>query len=261
MSVKILFIDIETAPETAYIWKRFKETVGQTQVKEPGYLLCMAWAWMDEDVQNVQIYNTRAWCRGDKHNDFNIVKKAHELLCEADMVVGHNIKSFDLATLNARFVFYGLPPPTPYKTCDTIEILKKRFRLPSNSLESASHYFGIKAKDKQPFTLWRNCLNGDANAWSIMITYCMHDVTVVRELYKKLMPWADQHPNLGLYDEDGGLVVCPKCGGRDLIKKGIYRTTVHYYQQYQCKDCGGWSRGRIPLKRERNHVLTHAVVA
>lgn len=267
MSAKILILDIETAPETAYIWKRYKETVGQTQIKESGYLLCMAWAWMDgndnreSEVQTIGLYGGRAWNRGDRHNDWAVVKKAHELLCEADIVVGHNIRSFDMATLNARFIFYGLPPPTPYKICDTLEILKKKLRLPSNSLESASHYFGIQSKDKQPFTLWRSCLEGDSNAWNKMITYCAHDVTVVRELYMKLIPWADMHPNMGLYAEDNTSPICPKCGSNNLERRGVQRTVVHNYQRYQCKNCGGWSRGRQPIKCERSHVLTHAVVA
>lgn len=262
MAAKILVLDIETAPETAYIWKRFKETVGQTQIKEPGYLLCMAWQWLGEDeVHTIGLYNNRSWNRGIKNDDKAIIKKAHELLSEADIVVGHNVRSFDIATLNSRFVYYGFPPPTPYKVCDTLEILKKRFHLPSNSLESASHYFGIQIKDKQPFTLWRGCLEGDPDSWEKIMTYCAHDVTVVAQLYVKLIPWIDAHPNMGLLEEDGSQVICPKCGSKNLERRGVQRTTVHVYQRFQCKDCGGWSRCRTPIKMDRSHVLTHAVVS
>ena len=261
MPAKILVIDIETAPETAYIWGRFKETVGQTQIKAPGYILCMCWSWLGEKPQSISIYQNRSWKRGIKNDDRAVVAKAHELLSEADIVVGHNIRTFDMTTLNARFALYGFPPPTPYKICDTLEILKKRMRLPSNSLESASHYFGIQIKDKQPFTLWRDCMEGIPEAWNRMVSYCAHDVTVVEQLYMKLIPWADLHPNMGLYEPDGSPVTCPKCSGKDIIKKGVYRTTVHTYQQYQCKSCGGWSRGRLPLKQNRTHILTHSVVS
>jgi predicted RNA-binding Zn-ribbon protein involved in translation (DUF1610 family) len=187
--------------------------------------------------------------------------KAHELLCEADIVVGHNIRTFDMATLNARFVAYGLPPPTPYKICDTLEILKKKLRLPSNSLESASHYFGIAIKEKQPFTLWRDCMNGVPAAWERIVEYCNHDVKVVEELYIKLLPWSDLHPNMGLFDADGTKVVCPKCGGVKLHKNGFQRSIAHSYQRYQCMDCGGWARSRLPEKIDRSHVLAHAVVS
>ncbi len=257
---KILILDLETAPETAYIWKRFKETVGQTQIKEPGYLLCMSWAWLGEEVQNIALFGGRSWNRGVRNDDSAIVRKAHELLSSADIVVGHNVRSFDIATLNARFIKYGLPPPVPFKICDTLEILKKRLRLPSNSLESASHYFGIQTKEKQSFTLWRDCMLGNPDAWERLVEYCNHDVEVVEELYVKLIPWADLHPNLGLY-EDGDKVICPKCGSDKLQCRGIQRTTVRQYQRYQCQACGGWSRSRNPLKISNKHILTHAVVS
>ncbi len=260
MSAKILILDIETAPETAYIWKRFKETIGQTQIKESGYLLCMAWSWLDEPVQSISLYNNRSWKRGRRNDDYNIIKKAHELLNEADIVVGHNIRSFDMATINARFAYYGLTPPAPYKICDTLEVLRKRFRLPSNSLESASNYFNIEVKEKQPFTLWRDCMNGLPEAWERMVTYCEHDVKVTEQLYVKIRPWSDRHPNMGLYDESGNQVTCVHCGSSNLERRGIQRTTTLTYQRYQCRDCGGWSRSRKCIKQRRDNILTHAIV-
>jgi hypothetical protein len=260
MAAKILFLDIETAPETAYIWRRFKETVGQTQIKTPGYLLCMSWAWANTKPQTASIYQNRSWKRGNRCDDKAVVLAAHKLLCEADIVVGHNLRSFDIGTLNARFLAYKLPPPTPYKVCDTIETLKKRFHLPSNSLESASHYFSIKVKDKQPFTLWRDCMSGVPVAWKRLTTYCENDVEVVRQLYYKLIPWTDQHPNMGLYESDGSKIICPKCGSDKLHGRGKQLTNAHTYQRFQCQNCKGWSRSRLPLKIDRSHILTHAVV-
>ena len=260
MAAKILVIDIETAPETAYIWKRFKETVGQTQIKEPGYVMCVAWRWLGQPGESISLYGHRSWNRGERTNDWAIIKKVHELLEEADIVVGHNIRSFDMATLNGRFAFWGLNPPTPYKICDTLEVIRKRFNLPSNSLESVSHYFNIPIKEKQPFTLWRDCMNGVAEAWTKMVAYCEHDVAVTEQLYKKIIPWADLHPNMGQYDELGTQEVCTKCGSVDLIRKGFQLTSVHQYQRYQCKACGGYSRSRTPIKQSRKHILTSAVV-
>ena len=37
---------------------------------------------------------------------------------------------------------------------------------------------------------------------------------------------------------------CPKCGSENLQRRGFATTTVGKYQRYQCKDCGGWLRGR-----------------
>lgn len=249
MSVKILVLDIETAPETAYIWNRFETTVGQTQIKEGGYLLCAAWCWLNKPVKCVSIF-------GDKkqNQDKKVVKTIHSIMNEADIIIGHNVQSFDLRTLNARFAYHGLTPPKPYKICDTYRIVKKHFKLPSNSLESVSHYFGIEIKEKQPFTLWRDCMNGCPKAWKRMISYCKHDVGVTEQLYKKLIPWIDSHPNMGMFS-DGSKNICPKCGSDNIIKQGIRVCVSGKYQQYQCNACGGWSRSKQKL--EKIHTLSH----
>lgn len=258
MSAKILFFDIETAPETAYIWKRFDTTVGQSQVKEPGYLLCISWAWMGEAPQTLGIYNGRSWKRGDRRDDSQVVKKAHELFDEADIIVGHNVERFDIATLNARFVKYNLPPPSPFKVCDTYKLLKKYFNMPSRSLESASVYFGIEIKEKQPFSLWRDCMDGVAEAWERLLTYCAHDVTVVRQLYYKLLPFANQHPNQNQYTLET-IPVCPKCASTNIEQKGISKTATNAYNRFQCQDCGGWMRSRSANKDQKKTTLTHAL--
>lgn len=255
--VKILFFDIETAPETAYIWKRWDTSVGESQVKEPGYLLCISWAWAGETPQTQGLYGSRDWKRGEKTNDKQLVKKAWDLFNEADIIVGHNVKRFDIATLNARFVKYNLPPPSPFKIVDTYLLLKKSFNMPSRSLESASIFFGIDVKEKQPFTLWRDCMNGVSEAWDRLLSYCAHDVHVVEQLYYKLLPFADQHPNMNLYKETN-MPVCPKCGSEYLVKTGTARTTTNKYESFQCAGCGGHCRLR---KAEKNNPvqLVHAV--
>lgn len=262
---KILVLDIETAPETAYTWRRYKENISQSQVKEPGYLLCMAWFWIDERnmkpsaIESISIFKSKAWNRGDRTNDLNVVKKAHEILSKADIVIGHNIKDFDIGTLNARFIYHGFPPPTPFKICDTLKILKKTFHMPSYSLESVSHYFGIEIKEKQPFTLWLGCLKGLQKSWDKMVDYCRHDVYVTSQLYLKLRPWAVDHPNISLY-EDNREMLCPKCGSNKMKKQGIRETQVNRYQRYRCEKCGGWSRGRYCIKNiDKMNILTNVI--
>lgn len=261
---KILFFDLETAPELAFIWKRFKETVGQSQIAADMYLLCLAHTWNhDKKVECASIYGSKAWNNGQYDNDRNVVTTAWHLLNEADIVVGHNVRSFDVGTLNARFIKYGMIPPQPYKVVDTLEVLKKRARLPSNSLEASTHYFGFPdPKHKQTFELWRGCLAGDAKSWKNMMTYCKNDVSHVRELYDRLLPWIDNHPNMALYQADGGPLACKNCGGLDMERRGYARTSVGMYPRYQCQTCGAWNRGRFLDKDyDRSHVLQSAPVS
>jgi hypothetical protein len=270
---KILILDIETAPETAYIWKRFKETIGQSQIVAPSYLMCLGWKWLGDkcaktlilpDTQKGKLrLSNRRWFPSG--NDAGLASMAHSLLSEADIVVGHNLRQFDVAVLNHRFIVHGLTPPPPYKIVDTIETLKRRVRMPSNSLECATNLFGLAdPKRKQTFELWSGCLNGDPESWKTMATYCGGDVDKTEWLYLKLLPWMEQHPNMGLYtDCNGGKLVCPKCGGTEFRNNGKrHCTSVGLYHRMQCVACGGWARGRhMDKDYDRSHVLQHSVVS
>jgi len=41
-NIKILEIDIETAPSLVYTWGLFNQNIGVNQIVKPGYMLCWA---------------------------------------------------------------------------------------------------------------------------------------------------------------------------------------------------------------------------
>lgn len=256
---KIVCLDIETAPETVYTFKRFDTTIGQSQVVAGGYILCAAWSWLGEKkVHSIALPGHRNWNRGDRRNDRVIALKMHEILSEADIVIGHNVRAFDTGFLNARFAVHGLGAPAPYRIVDTLTTLRRHFKLPSRSLEAAAAYFGIKAKHKQQFSLWSGCMDGDPAAWAQMVSYCCDDVEVDKQLFEKIRPWIDGGANHGTYVTGTGHV-CPKpgCGSPRVQRRGVTRTLVSTYPRYQCMDCGGWSRGKVALPQQRREQLTH----
>src|SRR5574337_83874 len=81
---KKLFLDIETAPKLAYVWKFFKEMIGVKQVKDHGRIMSFSAIWNDDDDGKV------IYCDSRKENDTKIVKNLIGLLDEADIVIGHN---------------------------------------------------------------------------------------------------------------------------------------------------------------------------
>ena len=48
-----------------------------------------------------------------------LVLRLRQLFDEADIVVAHNGNSFDIKMRNAKFIEFGLTPPSPYKSIDT----------------------------------------------------------------------------------------------------------------------------------------------
>jgi len=258
---KILLFDLECAPKIAYVWQFFKVFVQPDMVVADGYLMTAAWKWLDNPKVLCKVKN-----RAVLDDDYALTLKVRDLLDEADIVIAHNAKKFDLPLVNARCVVHGITPPSPYKVVDTLEVARRKFRFDSNKLEYLATILGCKPKGghkKFPgFSLWKACMEGNREAWAEMVEYNINDVETLEQVYLKLRPWMDQHPNVAAIMEHED-VVCPKCGGNHMQKRGFITTNVNKYQRYQCMGCFGWSRGRfteMPAK-VRKTLLNHAAVA
>lgn len=254
---RILLLDIETAPILANVWRTWKENVGLDQIRMDWSILAFCGKWLGE---NKVIYADQSKA-ADMDDDTPLMEKLHSLLDEADMVVAHNGRRFDLKKINARFIIKGFKPPSPYRIIDTLEIAKKHFAFTSNRLQYLTDTLCTKHKKsshaKFPgFKLWKECQLGNPAAWKEMKAYNIKDVTSLEELYLILRPWMEGHPNLGAY-VDNDSPACPKCGSTHVHRRGSYHTQVSEYVRYQCLDCGGWSRGRVlqNAKEQRAKLL------
>lgn len=252
-----MILDIETAPNIAYVWRFFKENIGAKQVVENGYILSYAAKW----------YNENGIFYEDKSNqdEKTMLLKLHKLLDEADIVVAHNGNSFDLPHIQGRFVAHGIQPPAPYKQVDTRLIAKKEFNFPSNSLEYLSNTLGLKNKKdghkKFPgFELWLGVLRNDPEAWKEMREYNIIDILALEELYTRFLPFIRNHPNVGVFG-DSSEPVCPKCGSNHIQYRGYAHTTVGKFRRFQCGDCGGWGRTRynVKTKDEMKNITVNTV--
>lgn len=257
--LKILVYDIETMPHVSYVWSFYNQNIGHNQVKQYGWMCSFAAKWVGEEEVIYHEY------RGTTGNDKKITKELMALFDEADIVVAHNGRAFDTKTAKGRALKHGLKPPTPFKVADTMLIAKNEFKLPRNTLEYMAEHVGVTPKDKHEkfpgFELWRQCLEGNDEAWNEMREYNIQDVETLEEVYFALRPWATQHPNLGIFLETHRKV-CPKCGSPEL--KGlpkVIKTNTQRYDGYRCGNCGGIARGRttVATKEKRKAMLVHAV--
>lgn len=232
--MKMLFLDIETSPNTAYVWKLFKETIPLARLIDSSEVLCWSAKWAGEDeVMFNSIYHSRPK---------KMLQGIHKLLDAADAVVHYNGKAFDIPSLNKEFLLYDFPPPAPYKQIDLINTARSQFRFTSNKLDYICQRLGLGKKTDTDFQLWVDCMNKDPDAWEKMEKYNRNDVIMLENLYNKLLPWIKNHPNLGLYTEESH--VCPHCGGNHFQKRGSYCTSTCRYNRYRCNSCGSWFRDR-----------------
>ena len=232
--MKILLLDIETAPSLAYIWGLFKENIPLQRLVNSGYVLCWSAKWLgEEEIYFDSLYNS---------TPRRMLKKIHKLLEETDVVIHYNGQSFDIPTLNKEFLLYGMPPPASYQQIDLLRVVRKQFRFQSNKLEYVAKALDIGQKVKHPgFELWVQCMNKEPEAWEMMERYNKQDTNLLEALYLRLLPWITNHPNHGLYADE---MICPNCGGEELVRRGFSYTQAGKYQRYQCSTCHTWSRDR-----------------
>lgn len=241
-------MDIETAPHKAYIWDCRTEYVSPDHIVEPGYTLCWAAKWLDEE----------AVMFGSIHrHGKNMIRSVHKLLDRADAVVHFNGKKFDVPTLNREFLLADLSPPAPFKQIDLLQTCRRKFKFASNRLDYVSRVLGIGAKvEHKGMDLWKECMAGLPEAWATMEAYNKGDVKLTEAVYTRLLPWIDGHPNVQIYTGEKGHL-CPTCGGATQAR-GYSRSKTLVYRRHQCKKCGGWSRKRVNAKEYRKPDLVAA---
>lgn len=251
--MKILHIDIETAPMIAYAWGLFKQNISIKQIVKPGYTLCFAAKWEGDSNKEIIFRSEK------EHGHQAMIEKAYELVNDADVVVHYNGKRFDMPILNQEFMLLGLTPPSPVRHVDLLETVKSQFRLPSNKLDYVAQILGVGAKtEHKGMSLWRDCMNGCDKAWKIMRRYNINDVVILQKVYKRLLPWIHIHPNHALFTETTK-PVCPNCGSTHLQRRGFAHTHTMSYQRLHCQSCGKWSRERTNCltKEKKAAILNH----
>lgn len=253
---KILILDIETFPNTAFVWRFWKENVGAKQVVEHSTIASFAYKWLGEDgVYYHDIQN---------QSEKSLLRQLLNVLDSADIVVAHNGAKFDLPSIQGRAMVAGLKPPSPYKVVDTLLVSKYEFNFPANSLEYLANVLDCSPKASHKrfpgFELWDQCMKGNPEAWQEMALYNKQDVTTLEQVYLKMRPWMRRHPNVAIFiGEDRPL--CPKCGSADIQLRGTYVTNTYKYRKFRCNSCGGWSRSRfneLPLPIGKNLLVNTA---
>ena len=226
---RVLVLDIETKPNLAYVWDYYEQNV--ISVEKERKLLCVSYKWLSKrKITTISLSEMR---------EKQMLRKIHEVMNEADIIVGHNSDRFDLRMLNSFFIHNGLKSPHPYRTVDTLKIARQKFRFNSNKLNDIAEYLHIGHKvETGGFKLWLGCINGDPSSWKRMIRYNRRDVILLEKVYLKIRPWFINHPSI--FVSPGK---CPACGSKDLIFKGWSYGSITKRRRMLCHKCGRWSRG------------------
>lgn len=243
--MRILLLDIETAPNLAHVWGIWQQNIAPNQLLEASYVLCWSAKWLDErHVQFDSVYRSSPRA---------MLKRIHALLDEADSVIHYNGTKFDIPTLNKEFLIHKLGRPAPYRQIDLLTVTRQQFKFPSNKLDYVAQALGVGRKTKhEGHELWLKCIAKEPTAWKRMQRYNMNDVRLLERVYHRLLPWIKTHTNYSIFN--GSPLCCPNCGSAKTIGRGYAYTTAGRYQRHQCKTCGSWFRAtnnEVPSSQRR----------
>jgi hypothetical protein len=238
--MKILFLDLETSPNLAFVWGLWQQNVSINQLMESTEVICFGARWHGKkEVIFKSLHH---------HGKKAMLDELHKLMEEADVLVGWNSAAFDSKHIKREFIENGYLPPSPYKEMDLMRVVKSQFKFPSNKLDYVAQTLGVGAKVQHSgFDLWVKCMADDKKAWAEMKEYQIQDVNLLIDLYEILKPWIKNHPHAALHEGvEGG---CSNCASTNLQRRGQARTIAATYQRFQCMDCGKWLRGDKTIEK------------
>lgn len=232
---RVLLYDIETSPNLGYVWGKYEQDV--LSFEDEWHILCFAYKWLGEKKTHVIALPDFDLYKKDPTNDYEVVRRLHELFNEADVIIAHNGNRFDQKKSQARMIVHGFPPPSPYRQIDTMQVAKRNFSFNSNKLDDLGELLNLGRKEETGgFKLWLDCMKGVKKAWNTMKKYNRQDVVLLEQVYLALRGWIRPHPAMNLME--GKLDSCTNCAGINLVKNGTYYNKVSFVQVYHCKDCG-----------------------
>ncbi len=259
---RIALIDVETSMMLGYFFGTFKQNIPLECIVQDWNMLSFAAKWHGIPLVLYQDLSAQK----NPINDKKLCASLHRILREADVVVAHNGKRFDMRKIRARMAHNRMDPIPNVRVIDTLTESRKQFGFTSHKLIYLSEKFGPEGERKNEhmrfpgIKLWLECQRGNPDAWAEMKAYNIPDVTSMEGMYDELRGWYQGAQNLAVFAPtilEGK--VCPNCGSHDVkMERGKYvYTQVSIFQRYRCNSCGGYSRGRTQVRSrdDRSHIL------
>lgn len=251
---RILILDVERLPgiTTQYWWDRGdlknRYIHHETVTRHPRTTIMCA-KWYDEP----DVIRLTEWDRGGRNT---FLKRIHALMSQADIIVGHHVDGADVPWLKGDMhIEAGLPPLPPFKTVDTLKVLRREFKsgAPFKGLDAFCQIVGLTAKtDRYDRDAMERAVAGSAEDRQRLVDYCAGDVIATQGLYDFLRPHIKNHPAL-FADGDDKLTTCNRCGHHTKPIAKRYVANVLTYGMRKCDNCGGHSR--ISIEPERLSIV------
>jgi DNA polymerase III epsilon subunit-like protein len=230
----ILYFDIESVGLEVKTYSLKTDYISPKNVLKDWSLLSYA-ASFESDPEKFYYLDQRF--NDDKRDDEQLAIGLHAVLTKSDIIIGHNVDSFDLKKFNTKAAKYGLEPLSQKITYDTLKIARKYFAVTSNSLWFLANFFNLPNRKSEHgkfpgAELWDQCMAGNLEAWEENEDYNKQDVLTTRDLFKYLARY-DSRINFQAFFQTP---TC-SCGNQDFYRDGEAFTRQGRFNVYRCTEC------------------------
>ncbi len=246
-----LFFDIETSPMLVFAWGLGKQEIDYKRIYKERQVLMIGYAFDDNPVEVLTLdYDKYDLHVRDNDADKGLVEQFSNLVGQADRVIGHNAKRFDVSVLRSRLIKHSLPDFIPFLVDDTYQ-QTKGIGFASHKLDYLTGFLGLEQKREHPYEMWLDVVNHKEGALEEMMTYCKGDVEINRDMYHRLSPYIKSSLNMAIWS---GKEVCPHCGSKKLLIRKYRYTGAGRFPIYQCGECGKYSSsGKNDIKQSSKY--------
>lgn len=246
-------IDLETLYMELAGWNLYQDRFATNSILRDSCLLSWAGLYVKSgQIESDILTETEAVER----DSYRVASSARDFIHSCNILIGHNIKQFDDKIFNTEFLLHELKP-VEHSLIDTLEIVRAKFRFPSNKLAYINQRLGIKQKmENEGLTLWIKCSRGEKESLDSMLEYNICDTVATEELYWKVRPFAGRGvPTFQPYAES--ITRTCDCGCMDFVQDGFFRTNGGKYNRLVCSNCGTICRDKKNLlpKEKRANIL------
>jgi len=253
---RIILWDLETLPnllEALKIWPGISNYPGLSLKATINTIICAGWKVLGEkETHCISAWDFKTRWKRNVNDDYMVCKELYKVLKDADAIVTHNGKRFDLPFLKTRLEKHNLPTlPKTLRHIDTCSVSKQNLSPFNNRLNTLGEQFvGEEKMGHEGWPMWVKVWHRDAVAQENMKQYCMQDVRLLEKIYLKLRKHSDKVPNHALFG-DNIHKNCPNCGSVSITKEGLRPAGKILRQRWLCKSCGTYSYEKVKQEKPR----------
>lgn len=250
---KIMYFDIETSLCLATVWGTGKTWITPQHLISEREIICMSWAFNDEKCIRHADWGQGVSPKKRVASRRKMLKTFLKDVEQADIIVAHNGKMFDIPIIRRELIELGLPDLPPVVVEDTFQMAKGMgFR--SLKLDDIAKTLGLDVKIRTSYSMWQDLvLKGNPQSvLKKMVRYCDQDIRVLRGVYNTLLPFFTVKTHRGLIAGHKKNESCPNCGSKRvtvMAANPLYTTTAGQYLRLECSACGKRFKSSNQVKR------------